>query len=182
MALAAEPTGKPGEAHHYANANYVIAGLLLRKVTGETPETYITDHVIRKAGLRHTYFPRSPYLTGPHAKMYERLHGMFDPPHEFSVYDMSWAGTAGSLVSTMDDLNTFFRALLTGRLIGKAELREMQTTVPAGNDPTLRYGLGLLSWDLPCGRVWGHNGLVPGSGTGPSPARTAAARFHSART
>ncbi|KPC86077.1 hydrolase, partial [Streptomyces sp. NRRL WC-3753] len=30
LALAAPPMGKPGEAHHYANANYVIAGLLLR--------------------------------------------------------------------------------------------------------------------------------------------------------
>ncbi|MFH8593990.1 serine hydrolase domain-containing protein [Streptomyces rimosus] len=165
LALAAPPMGKPGEAHRYANANYVIAGLLLRKVTGQAPETYITDHVIKKAGLRHTYFPRSPYLTGPHAKMYEGLYGIFDPPRDFSAYDMSWVGTAGSLVSTMDDLNTFFRALLTGHLLDKAELREMQTTVPISGSSRARYGLGLASLDLECGRVWGHDGLVPGSGT-----------------
>ncbi|MEV5598269.1 serine hydrolase domain-containing protein [Streptomyces sp. NPDC052496] len=164
LGLAAPPTGKPGAAHHYANTNYVIAGLLLREVTGQAPEKYITDHVIRKAGLRHTYFPRSARLTGPHPKMYEGLHGEFVPPRDFSVYDMSWAGTAGSLVSTMDDLNRFFRALLTGKLTGPAELREMQTTVPTEN-PRLGYGLGLFSLDSACGRFWGHNGLVLGAET-----------------
>ncbi|GCD35431.1 hydrolase [Streptomyces chrestomyceticus JCM 4735] len=164
LGLAADPTGKPGEAHHYANTNYVIAGLLLRKVTGQAPERFITDHVIRKAGLRQTYFPTSPRITGPHSKMYEGLHGEFVPPRDFSVHDMSWAGTAGSLVSTMDDLNRFYRALLTGKLLGPAELREMQTTVPT-DAPRLRYGLGLFSLDSVCGRFWGHNGLVAGAAT-----------------
>ncbi|MEU3538684.1 serine hydrolase domain-containing protein [Streptomyces paromomycinus] len=164
LGLAAAPTGKPGDAHHYANTNYVIAGLLLRKVTGQTPERYITDHVIRKAGLRHTYFPASPRIAGPHSKMYEGLHGEFVPPRDFSVQDMSWAGTAGSLVSTTDDLNHFFRSLLTGKLLGPAELREMQTTVPT-DTPRLRYGLGMFSLDSDCGRFWGHNGLVMGAET-----------------
>ncbi|WP_078624739.1 serine hydrolase domain-containing protein [Streptomyces monomycini] len=164
LGLAATPTGKPGETHHYANTNYVIAGLLLHKVTGQTPERYITDHVIHRAGLQNTYFPTSPWIAGPHSKMYEGLNGEFDPPRDFSVHDMSWAGTAGSLVSTMDDLNHFFRALLTGKLLGPAELREMQTTVPT-ESPRLRYGLGIFSLDATCGRFWGHNGLVSGAAT-----------------
>ncbi|OKI09950.1 hydrolase [Streptomyces sp. CB02923] len=165
IGLAGKPLGKPGEAHHYANTNYVIAGLLLGKVTGQAPEEYIAEHVIRKAGLRHTYFPRSARLPGPHAKIYEGMYGLFDPPRDFTDYNVSWAGTAGALVSTMDDLNRFTRALLSGKLIGPSELRQMKTTVPTGS-PIMRYGLGLFSLDLPnCGRFWGHNGLVWGSET-----------------
>lgn len=164
LGLKAKPLGKPGQAHHYANTNYVIAGLLLRKITGESPEKYITDHVIRKAGLKHTYFPHSPHITGPHAKMYDAAFGAFDPPRDFSVYNMSWAGTAGSLISTTSDLNRFYRALLRGDLIAPAQLREMKTTVPT-EDSTIRYGLGLFSKKLPCGEFWGHNGQVPGSMT-----------------
>ncbi|WP_079271242.1 serine hydrolase domain-containing protein [Streptomyces lydicus] len=164
LGLAAKPTGKPGQAHHYANTNFVLAGLLLRKVTGQSPEAYITDHVIRKAGLRHTSFPRSPHLTGPHAKMYEAAYGFFQPPRDFSVYNMSWAGTAGSLVSTMPDLNRFFHALLGGELLPAAQLRQMKTTVPIEGSK-MRYGLGLFEMPLPCGKVWGHNGLVPGAMT-----------------
>ncbi|MFG2140780.1 serine hydrolase domain-containing protein [Streptomyces sp. NPDC048650] len=164
LGLKAAPLGKPGEAHHYSNTNYVIAGLLLRKVTGLAPERYITTHVIRRAGLRDTYFPSSPYLKGPHAKMYEAAYGGFDPPHEFSVYNLSWAGTAGSLVSTMPDLNRFYGALLGGRLLAPAQLRQMKTTVPIKGS-VARYGLGLLSTKLPCGEFWGHNGLALGAMT-----------------
>ncbi|WP_267885164.1 serine hydrolase [Streptomyces rimosus] len=163
LGLEAPPQGKPGEAHHYANTNYVIAGLLLRKVTGQAPEKYITDHVIRKAGLKHTYFPRSAHVTGPHAKIYEGLYGLFDPPRDFTVHNMSWARTAGALISTMDDLNQFFRALLTGKLLDPAELRQMKTTVPT--EVGARYGLGLFSVDSTCGRFWGHDGLVWGAST-----------------
>jgi len=164
LGLKAEPLGKPGQAHHYSNTNFVLAGLLLEKVTGKSPEAYITEHVIRKAGLRHTHFPRSAYLTGPHAKMYEAAYGGFNPPRDFSVYNASWAGTAGSLVSTMADLNRFYRALLGGELLAPAQLRQMKTTVPIEGSP-LRYGLGLFTRQLPCGEFWGHNGLVLGSMT-----------------
>ncbi|MFI1497116.1 serine hydrolase domain-containing protein [Streptomyces platensis] len=164
LGLRAEPLGKPGQAHHYSNTNFVLAGLLLQKVTGKSPEAYITEHVIRKAGLRHTYFPRSAYLTGPHAKMYEAAYGEFNPPRDFSVYNASWAGTAGSLVSTMPDLNRFYRALLGGELLAPAQLRQMKTTVPIEGSP-LRYGLGLFTRHLPCGEFWGHNGLVLGAMT-----------------
>ncbi|MFE1176799.1 serine hydrolase domain-containing protein [Streptomyces sp. NPDC058773] len=164
LGLKAKPLGKPGRAHHYSNTNFVLAGLLLQKVTGKSPQAYITEHVIRKAGLRHTHFPRSAHLTGPHAKMYEAAYGRFTPPRDFSVYNMSWAGTAGSLVSTMADLNRFYRALLGGELLAPAQLRQMKTTVPTENN-TLRYGLGLFQKRLPCGEFWGHNGLVLGAMT-----------------
>ncbi|USA04766.1 beta-lactamase family protein [Streptomyces lydicamycinicus] len=164
LGLKAEPLGKPGQAHHYSNTNFVLAGLLLQKITGKSPEAYITEHVIRKAGLRHTYFPRSAYLTGPHAKMYEAAYGGFNPPRDFSVYNGSWAGTAGSLVSTMADLNRFYRALLGGELLAPAQLRQMKTTVPIEGSP-FRYGLGLFTRHLPCGEFWGHNGLVLGAMT-----------------
>ncbi|MBT2506449.1 beta-lactamase family protein [Streptomyces sp. ISL-98] len=170
LGLAAQPVAERGK-HAYSNTNYIIAGLLLQKVTGQNPETYITRNVIRKAGLRHTYFPRSPYISGPHAKMYESMYGYIDPARDFSVYDMSWAGTAGAMVSTTRDLNDFYRQLLGGKLLGPAELRAMKTTVPAyepepGQDVKMRYGLGLYTLRMPSGGwYWGHDGGVFGAGT-----------------
>ncbi|MFJ2574783.1 serine hydrolase domain-containing protein [Streptomyces halstedii] len=170
LGLAAEPPAPRG-THAYANTNYLIAGLLLEKVTGQDPETYITENVIRRAGLRHTYFPRSARIPGPHARMYESFYGTIDPARDYSVYDMSWAGTAGAMVSTTDDLNDFYRRLLGGKLLGAAELREMKTTVPAyepapGQEVAMRYGLGLYTLKMPGGDwYWGHDGGVFGAGT-----------------
>ncbi|MGW1319062.1 serine hydrolase domain-containing protein [Streptomyces sp. NPDC002426] len=170
LGLAAEPQAPRG-THSYANTNYILAGLLLEKVTGQDPEAYITRNVIRKAGLWHTYFPRSARIPGPHARMYESFYGTIEPARDYSVYDMSWAGTAGAMVSTMSDLDDFYRLLLGGKLLGAAELREMKTTVPAyepapGQEVAMRYGLGLYTLKMPSGGwYWGHDGGVFGAGT-----------------
>ncbi|MFD7326482.1 serine hydrolase domain-containing protein [Streptomyces sp. NPDC059875] len=170
LGLAAPPVAERG-THSYSNTNYILAGLILERVTGQKAETYITRNVIRKAGLRHTYFPSSPSIKGPHARMYESFYGLIDPPRDYSVTDMSWASTAGALVSTTSDLNDFYRKLLNGRLLGAAQLREMKTTVPAyetqpGEEPLMRYGLGIYTLKMPSGGwYWGHDGAVFGAGT-----------------
>ncbi|MER5643458.1 serine hydrolase domain-containing protein [Streptosporangium sp. NPDC002524] len=168
LALEAPRTGEPGQGWSYSNANYVIAGLLLEKVTGTGAEAYITRHVIQRAGLRDTSFPRTPVIPGPHSKAYEALYGYADPPRDYSVYDMSWAGTAGAVVATMEDLNRFYRELLGGRLLAPAQLDQMRTTVPvtdAEGNVIMNYGLGIYAQDLPCGRFWGHDGGVFGMGS-----------------
>ncbi|MBG0829544.1 beta-lactamase family protein [Planomonospora sp. ID67723] len=166
--LAAPATGEPGQGWSYSNTNYIIAGLLLEKATGTEADRYITRHVIAKAGLRNTSFPRTPYIPGPNSKAYEALFGLIDPPRDYSVYDMSWAGTAGALVSTMDDLNRFYRLLLGGGILAPAQLAQMQATVPVTDDQgnvVMHYGLGLYAQDTACGRFWGHDGGVFGMGT-----------------
>ncbi|TMR94742.1 beta-lactamase family protein [Nonomuraea basaltis] len=164
LGLGATPTGEPGAIPgSYSNTNYILAGLLLEKVTGKNAEAYITRNVIRKAGLRHTSFPRTPLIPGPHSKAYESMFGLIDPPRDYSVYNMSWAGTAGAVTSTMDDLNRFYRVLLRGGLVGAAQLTEMQKTVVVlAGGGQIDYGLGIYSVDLPCGRFWGHDGGVFG--------------------
>ncbi|MGW0706744.1 serine hydrolase domain-containing protein [Streptomyces sp. NPDC002643] len=170
LGLAAPATGTPGaQPGRYSNTNYVIAGLVLEAVTGQKASTYITRNVIDRAGLRHTTYPRTSYIKGPHAKMYESFFGLIDPPRDYSVYDMSWASTAGAIISTTDDLNRFYRELLTGDLVGRASLAEMRRTVPVelvAGGGTIDYGLGVYTLDLPgCGRFWGHDGGVFGAGT-----------------
>ncbi|GAA3309967.1 serine hydrolase domain-containing protein [Streptomyces cinereospinus] len=167
--LAAPPAGEPGSpAGVYSNVNYLLLGELLEEVTGTPAERYITRDVVERAGLRHTGFPSGPRVTGPHARMYEALHGLIDPPRDYSVYDMSWAGTGAALVSTMPDLNRFYAALLAGRLVGEASLAQMQRTLPvrALDGSTIEYGLGLHKVTVPdCGTFWGHDGTVWGAGT-----------------
>ncbi|MEV5575550.1 serine hydrolase domain-containing protein [Spirillospora sp. NPDC052269] len=169
MGLGARPTGDPGQNWTYSGTDYVILGLLLEKITGRTAADYITASVIRRAGLRNTYFPGDdPAIRGPHPKMYESLFGVLDQARDYSDYDMSWSSTAGSLISTTDDLNRFFRDLLTGGLTSQSSLAEMQRTVPvkdADGDTVLDYGLGLYALNLPCGRYWGHDGSVWGAAT-----------------
>ncbi|MFD7594692.1 serine hydrolase domain-containing protein [Kitasatospora sp. NPDC059812] len=168
LALAQKPDFEPGKGWKYCNTGYLIAGLIIQKVTGRPAGEEITRRVIDRIGLRHTYFPTQGDMTvherHPHGYVTEEPG---DQPLDVTEQDMSWAWTAGALVSTNSDLNRFFRALLGGELLAPAQLAQMQITVPAEYmGPGGRYGLGLASRPLSCGGVyWGHGGTLPGYAT-----------------
>jgi len=158
----------PGTSWSYSNTNYIVAGMLAEKVTGQAPSDLITQRITRPLGLRDTYLPRrgDEQLPDPHAV------GYTSDLVDFSDFDATIAGAAGGLVSTPADLDRFYGALLGGRLLRPAELAEMKRTVPAElGVPGARYGLGLGSIPLSCGEFWGHEGGIIGftnlAGTGP---------------
>ncbi|WP_432974970.1 serine hydrolase [Dactylosporangium sp. CA-233914] len=69
----------------------------------------------------------------------------------------SMAGAAGEIISTTSDLNRFFRALATGRLLRPVELQQMTDPGSSG------FGLGVEIATLDCGvRIIGHGGGGPG--------------------
>ncbi|HEX8344375.1 MAG TPA: serine hydrolase domain-containing protein [Actinoplanes sp.] len=166
IGLAMPPTNAPGAQWSYSNTNYILLGLLIEKVTGHRYGTEVERRILRPLKLRHTYLPGTdPTIRGPHAAAY--VPGPDGTLYDFSVFNMSWASSAGELVSTAADLNTFYRALLTGRLLSPPLLAEMQTTVPfyADMPGAGGYGLGLYWLATPCGPRWGHNGGVIGQTT-----------------
>jgi D-alanyl-D-alanine carboxypeptidase len=75
----------------------------------------------------------------------------------------TWAGSAGEIISTTRDLDTFLDALLDGELLPAGLLAEMRDALPIG--PTDGYGLGLQTLDAgdQCGGVYeGHTGGMHG--------------------
>ncbi|MEV4439972.1 serine hydrolase domain-containing protein [Streptomyces sp. NPDC049577] len=156
----------PGTAWEYSNTNYVLAGLIVQKVTGRPLAEEMDRRIIKRIGLRHTYFPAPGDVTirEPHPRGYSR-DSAGAPLRDVTELDPSWGWAAGQMISTNSDLNRFFTALLAGRLLPAAQLAQMRTTVPAGHPfaPGARYGLGLVSTPLSCGGVsWGHGGSTTG--------------------
>ncbi|MEW1721073.1 serine hydrolase domain-containing protein [Streptomyces sp. NPDC093109] len=165
LALTAEATSAPGTEWKYSNTNYIVAGLLVQKVTGRPLAEEMTHRVIDRIGLRHTYFPATGEMTirEEHPKGYV-VTAPGETPYDFTELDPSWGWAAGGLVSTNSDVNRFYTALLDGRLLRPAQLRQMRTTVPADHiGEGARYGLGLAGRPLSCGGLyWGHGGDIPG--------------------
>jgi D-alanyl-D-alanine carboxypeptidase len=163
LALAKPGTG-PGWS--YSNTNYVVAGLIIQRVTGRPVGEEITERIIEPAGLRHTYWPRvgEEDIRGRHAHGYYTAEPPAGERIDITRLDPSWGWAAGQLVASPGDVNRFLGALLGGRLLSRARLAEMRETVPApGLPPNWRYGLGLIRIELSCGEVaWGHGGDVDG--------------------
>ncbi|MFI6390151.1 serine hydrolase domain-containing protein [Nonomuraea sp. NPDC050540] len=158
MALRHKPAFKPGARWAYSNTNYLLAGMIIQKVTGRSWDREVRERIVKPLGLRRTFNPATTSLPEPHAKAYVK----FRPGEPWTDTTRSRDNFAdGGLVSTITDLNRFFRALIGGRLLPAAELAEMRRTVPARvpDIPGQRYGLGLFWTPLTCGGgYWGHGG------------------------
>ncbi|MGW0801489.1 serine hydrolase domain-containing protein [Nonomuraea sp. NPDC002799] len=165
IALTQKKTFAPGKSWAYSNTGYVVAGLIVEKVTRKPLSSVITRQIIKPLGLRGTYWPakRDVSIRGAHPQGYapKKAGG---PLHDITRLDPSWGGAAGQLIGTPGDLNRFTRALLDGKLLKPAQLKEMLTTVKAPKFlPGWRYGLGIAEIPLSCGGVaYGHGGDIDG--------------------
>jgi D-alanyl-D-alanine carboxypeptidase len=157
--------------------------MVLEKVTGKDLGDLIEQRIVRPLNLKHTYLAngdsRDSRLTHGYEPDAAHLAPLLPPgvpagstfagPIRAGHVDATrinpstmWA--AGAVVSTAGDWARFDTALLSGRLLPKAQLNQMRTTVP--EDPKLPkgngYGLGLRKVVFSCGTVWGHDGQAPG--------------------
>ncbi|MET8863511.1 serine hydrolase domain-containing protein [Nonomuraea sp. NPDC004580] len=165
MALKKKAQFAPGTKWSYTNTNFLVAGLIIEKVTGRPAAEEIEKRTVKKLGLIHTYFPNvgDQSIRDPHPTGYHR-DDPAKPMTDVSTYEPSGAWTAGQMISTPSDLNRFFTALLDGKLLKPAQLKQMRTTVKAPElGPGGRYGLGISAVKLSCGgTAWGHGGAIPG--------------------
>ncbi|MFJ9242471.1 serine hydrolase domain-containing protein [Streptomyces sp. NPDC101776] len=166
IAMSHKPDFAPGTSWNYSNTNYVLAGMVIQKVTGHSYATEIRNRIINPLHLKATSLPGTKAtLPSPSSRAYGKLaEETTGPTYDVTKLNPSLASSAGEMISDSADLDRFYGALLGGRLLPSRQLREMKTTVPAGDSPTTRYGLGISDIKLPCGvHIWGHDGGIHGS-------------------
>ncbi|MEO3973870.1 serine hydrolase domain-containing protein [Streptomyces sp. CAU 1734] len=169
IAMNHRPAFEPGAKWSYSNTNYILAGMVIEKATGRSYESEIDRRIIRPLRLTATSVPRhDPRVPGPSSRAYSKLSE--DPAaakiHDVTELNPSIAGAAGAMISDARDLQRFHTALFRGRLLPKAQLRAMTSTIPLNpQDPGQgEYGLGMMKMKLACGKeVWGHGGGIHGS-------------------
>ncbi|MFC5666008.1 serine hydrolase domain-containing protein [Kitasatospora misakiensis] len=168
LAMRHPPSSAPGTRWEYSNTNYTLAGLVVEAVTGRSWDHEVTSRVIVPLELTGTFVPgHRPHLPLPHLNTYYQF-AEGEPWFDTTVLNMKDADAEGSIVSTTEDLGRFHAALIGGRLLGRAELAEMTTTVPVPEFTRwgMRYGLGLMWFDLSCGGgYWTHWGDTLGAST-----------------
>ncbi|MFJ6082686.1 serine hydrolase domain-containing protein [Streptomyces sp. NPDC092369] len=166
LALTHEPDFAPGTSWNYSNTNYVLAGMVIEKVTGHSYGQEIDKRVIEPLGLDETSVPGDrPTVGTPSSRAYSKLaRTATGPTYDVTRLNPTAASSAGAMISDSADLNRFVRALLGGRLLPPRQLKEMKTTISSPQFPNAAYGLGLIRYDLSCGvSVWGHSGGIHGS-------------------
>ncbi|KFU76371.1 serine hydrolase domain-containing protein [Amycolatopsis lurida] len=177
FALAKGPLFLPGRDWNYSNTNYVLAALLIEKATGRSYAEEMQRRILRSPdaaapgstpqqprplGLSGTEVPGTRTgIRGPHAHGYYR----YQDAGQWKTVDVtrqnpSLVFAAGDMISTTQDLHTFFSALMSGKLLPAPLLAEMRTP-----HSKVGYGLGVYVEKLGCGvTVVRHNGNNIGYG------------------
>ncbi|MBB5113275.1 D-alanyl-D-alanine carboxypeptidase [Micromonospora echinospora] len=150
---------EPGTAQQITRANYVIAGMLVERVTGHPYADEVEARILRPLGLTATSLPGiDPTMPEPHVRGYD--HGVDVTEHSPSIH-----GAAGEMISTVADLDRFLAALFAGEVLSRPWLAEMLRVPPgpyARGGPAF-CGAGLDRAELPNGlTVWGMAGIVHG--------------------
>ncbi|MEV0334750.1 serine hydrolase domain-containing protein [Nocardia sp. NPDC050717] len=166
LALAKPARFEPGTDWSYSNTNYVIARLLVEKVTGNSLAEEMRRLIFEPLGMTDTSCPgTSTELPEPHPHTYYRyLEGDEQHTVDITEHNPSWISTGGDMISTTADLHTFITALVRGQLVPRPLLAEMYTTRATGI-PNMDYGLGVFVLELDGGAtVITHNGGMGGFG------------------
>jgi D-alanyl-D-alanine carboxypeptidase len=144
----------PGAAHEYSNTNFIVLGMIVEKAAGRPLGEVLAVRVFGPLGMSATQLGPVPPSGAASAVGYD------ERGREVHLQQLSGAWAAGGVTSTAEDLHRFLAGLLLGRLTSPAAFAQM--TRARWTDTNPAYGLGLAIWESPCGRVFGHHGLVPG--------------------
>ena len=155
---------EPGTEFHYSNIGYFILGKIIEQAAEMTVAQAIKEKITIPLGLQNTFMTESPQPQGDYVHGYDGSNGsvidMTGTPQAIAInYELAW--TAGGMLSTLEDLHIWSKALVTGELLSNS-LHEQQ--MPVLNPPTegnpywSGYGIGINQTD-----AWfGHTGAVCG--------------------
>ena len=165
-AKALPPSFPPGQGWEYSNTNYVLLGLVIEKVLAKPIGEVFADRIFTPLGMDESSWPGgSVEIPDPH------LDGLTDQGQpdgqtvDSTRRNPSFASTAGAVISTVDDLQTWGEALFTGQGVLNPPTQQLRRdsilTSPPPNTATSGYGIGIGNRD----GWWGHDGDFPGYNT-----------------
>jgi CubicO group peptidase (beta-lactamase class C family) len=149
---------EPGSRWQYSNYGFLLLGVLIEKVSGQSYYDYVQNHIFKRAGMNNTASEPEEQTVANRSIGYTGFGGGDPKPNTDTL---PYRGTsAGGGYSTVEDLLRFATALQTHKLLN-AQYTEMLTTgkVDAGRG---KYAYGFQDSVVNGTRCFGHGGGAPG--------------------
>ena len=138
-----EPFFAPGTDWRYSNTNYILAGQVIEAVTGNSYGQEIRDRILDPLDLDDTFVFGEEDIPGGYINSYWDFNGD-GTLDNLNIVNLSWTGSAGSVISNTEDLAEFFDALLVEDTLLESEtLEQMLDTIPVESPNYDSYGLGI---------------------------------------
>lgn len=151
----------PGQRWEYSNTNYVIAGRMLEKASGQPLEALIRSRITDKVGIRTAIDLNTSGWAEGEVTGYGR-HAL-GPLRPAPAEGRNWVWGAGQLAMSASDLARWDIALMDGTLLKPASRAALVTEARLANGQGTGYALGLQVDRTPDGRErWQHSGGMSG--------------------
>ncbi|HTH89874.1 MAG TPA: serine hydrolase domain-containing protein [Mycobacterium sp.] len=181
------PQFAPDASYEYSNTNYALLGLVAEKVGGRPLAQQFQERLFGPVGLTHTSLPAADDISMPapysHGYMYGgSLYALADDPYpadmqaaaqagtlqpiDYTNQNSSYASAAGGAISTAEDLVTWMKALVSGKVFN-ADYHQQWLTSLQAEDPGApdgqKYGYGISYQRFgPKAAMFYHGGELPG--------------------
>ena len=150
----------PGTQWQYSNTNYVIAGLIVEKVSAEKLMDFLGEHIFHPLGMKSVWNSDEAKLTQTDATPYIRY--ALGPLRQAPKEGRGWMFAAGELAMTAHDLALWDESLIARKLLKPESYQEMFTEVKLKDGKGTHYGLGVDVRELDGRLDISHGGEVTG--------------------
>lgn len=150
----------PGSKWQYSNTNFVIAGAIVQKLTGQTPFQFLQAHVFAPLAMHDVYDSDLRALPATDARGYSRY--ALGPLRPSPKEGAGWMFGAGELAMTPSSLARWDIAMIDRNLLQPVSWHEMETEARLANGLGANYGLGVHVGSLDGHREISHDGEVMG--------------------
>jgi len=152
---------EPGSKWSYSNAGFIVLGLVIEHVSGETYYDYVRKHIFEPAGMTNT--GNEPWDTDvPNRAAGYTMGDSPGAPRKSNIFVLQRGGSAGGGYSTVEDLLKFAEALQEGKLLNKTYTDMDMTGQVSTSRPGAKYGYGMEESFVNGVRIVGHGGGGPG--------------------
>ena len=171
---------EPVSGWTYSNTNYILAQMIVEKASGK-PYADVVRELFDQVGLKNTYYEQNLYPASITDRMVSGYFFSHDPINEplapllgkdVKSDSVSWMQGAGGIVSSMEDVSRWARALYEGPLLADKQRGELMTLVSdktgepisgASKERPSAFGLGVGAGFRPAfGAYWYYQGMTLG--------------------
>ena len=143
---------EPGQKAQYSNSGFILLGLIIEKISGQSFEDFLEQRITKPLGMAHTMLGSNSLIIPKRVSGYEISDGTLQNAEYASV---SAPYASGGVISTASDIAKLKKAFTTGILLSKKSIEEMFAPVrlnngsiallPSGEEGyTFGYGLDML--------------------------------------
>ena len=146
----------PDTAFEYCNANFILQGIIIEQVTGNSYAAEVQSRLLDPLDLGDTSVPDTAAMPSPYAHGYLPSGGVVEDLTE--SFNPTWGWAAGAIISTAEDLVKWVTALNDGTMISAETQAERLRMLPGVIETwPISYGLGIYDDNGAVGHYGNYN-------------------------